>query len=172
MESRFVSREIQNNMSCELGGSQTGLQSRYAFNQGVGGNWAHYAITYDGVNTFKAYKNGQPAPTASCSNCFSSYPAVTNAQLRVGIANNNYHFKGAVDEVRVWREERSAAQILANYNTEITGMPPCLDIYLKFNQGLVGADNSSVTTAMDIANAVSANGTLNNFTLTGSPQTG
>ncbi|MFN8344324.1 MAG: choice-of-anchor D domain-containing protein [Spirosomataceae bacterium] len=142
-----------------------------AYNSGAtvlaDGNWAHYAVTYDGVNTFKAYKNGLPTPTPSCTDCFSSFPAVTNAQLRVGIANNGYHFKGAIDEVRVWREERTAAQILANYNTEIASMSPCLDIYLKFNHGFIGANNSAFTTATDAANAVAANGTLNSFALTG-----
>lgn len=132
----------------------------------TGNTWEHFAITYDGVNTFRAYKNGQPTPTPSCSNCFSSYPS-GGSTLRIGVGNNNYFSNTTFDEVRIWREERSAAQILANYNTEIAGMDPCLDIYYKFNQGFVGANNSAITTVTDIANSHAANGSINNMALTG-----
>jgi hypothetical protein len=133
----------------------------------VDNTWTHYAITYDGNGTnssYKAYVNGQPV---SFTGSYGSHPS-TNGQLRVGTANNNYFYTGAIDEVRIWKEERTAAQILANYNTEISSMSPCLDMYLKFNQGFVGANNSTITTATDAANAVVTNGTLTNFVLTGS----
>ncbi len=128
--------------------------------------WTHCAITYDGLQTntsYKAYINGQPV---SFTGSYSSHPG-TNGQLRMGLANNNYRFKGSLDEVRIWKEARSAAAILANLNSEIAGMNPCLDIYWKFNHGFVGANNSGATSAADAANTVVTNGVLSGFALTG-----
>lgn len=130
--------------------------------------WTHCAITYDGSQTnagMKAYINGAPV---AFTGSFSSFPQVTNAQLRLGIANNNYHYAGALDEVRIWNESRTPTQILASYNTELAGMDPCLIYYYKFNQGFIGANNSSITTIPDIANFAASNGTISNMALNGS----
>ncbi len=127
--------------------------------------WEHFALTYDGINTFRAYKNGVPTPTPSFTGFSGSAATGT---LQVGEPKGGYPYTGAIDEVRMWSELRSDAQILANYNTELTDMTPCLQVYWKFNQGYIGANNSAVTSAYDNAYAVNHGGTLTNFALTGS----
>ncbi|QQS29307.1 MAG: HYR domain-containing protein [Sphingobacteriales bacterium] len=127
--------------------------------------WEHFALTYDGINTFRAYKNGVPTPTPSFTGFSGSAATGT---LQVGEPKGGYPYTGAIDEVRMWSELRSDAQILANYNTELTDMTPCLQVYWKFNQGYIGANNSAVTSAYDNAYAVNQGGTLTNFALTGS----
>jgi len=131
------------------------------------GAWHHYAITYDGAGTFRAYVDGLPTPIPSYTTTVASAGAVTGT-LQIGEPKSGYPYSGAIDELRMWSEMRSDAQILANYNTEIASMDPCLQVYWKFNQGLVGINNSSVNTVTDIANAVVQNGTMTNFALTGS----
>lgn len=126
--------------------------------------WEHFAITYDGVNTFRAYKNGLPTPNPTFTG-FTGTP-VTGA-LVAGNTPKGYPYVGSMDEVRLWNEERSAAQISASYNAELSGMSACLEVYWKFNQGFVGANNSSLTTVPDVANAVLQNGTLSMFALSG-----
>ncbi len=129
-----------------------------------GNVWEHFAITYDGVNTFRAYKNGLPTPNPTFTG-FSGSP-VTGA-LVAGNTPKGYPFSGSMDEVRLWNEQRSDAQISASYNTELSSMSACLEVYWKFNQGFVGANNTSLTNVPDVANAVLQNGTLSMFALSG-----
>lgn len=77
-----------------------------AFNTGAtvsnsGTVWEHFALTYDGAGTWKAYKNGLPTPTPSCTMavCFNNYSStLTNPTLRMGTGNNNYFYAGGLDE--------------------------------------------------------------------------
>jgi hypothetical protein len=130
----------------------------------TGNVWEHFAITYDGVSTFRAYKNGLPTPNPTFTGFTGT--AVTGA-LVAGNTPKGYPYTGAMDEIRLWNEQRSDAQILASYNTEISSMPPCLEVYWKFNQGFVGASNIILTTVPDVANTVLQNGTLASFALSG-----
>lgn len=129
-----------------------------------GSVWEHFAITYDGVSTFRAYKNGLPTPNPTFTG-FSGTPVT--GSLVAGNTPKGYPFTGSMDEIRLWNEQRSDAQILASYNTELSSMSACLEVYWKFNQGFVGANNSLLTTVPDVANAVSHNGTLSMFALSG-----
>ncbi|MBL7974425.1 MAG: VCBS repeat-containing protein, partial [Candidatus Kapabacteria bacterium] len=119
--------------------------------------WEHFAITYDGNGTWRAYKNGLPTPNATFTGFSGSAATGT---LQIGEPKGGYPYTGAIDEVRFWREQRTDAQILSSYNTEIASMDPCLKVYWKFNQGVIGANNSAITTATDDANATNENGTL------------
>jgi hypothetical protein len=74
---------------------------------------------------------------------------------------------GNLDDVRIWNVARTAAQISTNRNCELQGNETGLVAYYKFNQGLEAADNSAITTLTD-ATAAAYNGTLVNFTKTGS----
>jgi len=56
--------------------------------------------------------------------------------------NSDYTFKGIIDEVRIWKEARTTAQIVAGMNTEITGdnwhrhnPNSTLKSYWTFNEG-------------------------------------
>ena len=145
---------------------QPWMEGANSYNSGAtvtGDVWTHWAVTYDGAGTWRAYKNGQPTPTPTFSFNYGAQTGFVYVGSR-GTGGGD-HFKGEVDEVRVWNVERSAAEILANYNTQLSGSPAGLLVYYRFNQGLVGADNSAVTIANDATG--SRNGTLMNMALTG-----
>jgi Concanavalin A-like lectin/glucanases superfamily/Secretion system C-terminal sorting domain/Ig-like domain CHU_C associated len=132
------------------------------------GTWYHVAATYDGT-TRKIYVNGivvgQDTPPANTLN-------VTNtSNVTIGRTNDPLlgleYFNGSLDDVRVWNVARTEQQIFGSKNCELQGTETGLIAYYKFNQGLDAANNTTITT---LTNSVSggSNGTLNNFTLTGS----
>ena len=45
---------------------------------------------------------------------------------------NEYYYDGMMTEARVWSVARTASEILANYNTALTGNETNLDIYYNF----------------------------------------
>ena len=129
--------------------------------------WTHVAITYDGVNTLSLYLDGEPAATPT----HTLFIAGINDFIYVGHRGDlgvGVYYDGGIDEVRVWTQERSAAEILANYDQEIAVMPPCLALYYKMNQGFVDADNTGINTADDTSTNLQNDGNLNNFALVGS----
>lgn len=76
-------------------------------------------------------------------------------------------FGGAVDEVRIWNVARTAAQILANMNTELDPTTQTgLVSYYTFNEGITTGTNTGLTTAMDMKG--NNNGILSNFAYSGS----
>jgi len=76
------------------------------------------------------------------------------------------HFKGSIDEVRVWNVARSSADINTYKSVEIDPLTSGLMAYYRLNQGTAGGDNSAITYATD-ATSYANNGTLNNFMLNG-----
>ena len=127
------------------------------------GNWHHVAGVYNGTS-LKIYIDGvlenQVAATGSISN--SIFP--------VYIGNNSDYtvrfYTGNIDEVRIWNIGRSAEQINGSKNCELNGSETGLVSYFKFNQGIDAADNTAITSLTD-ATANANNGTLINFTKTG-----
>lgn len=68
-------------------------------------SFKHLAITYDGVK-ITTYYEGLPAGT------IENIPAADFKQLRLGInRGGDVTFKGAVDEVHIWKRALSAAEI-------------------------------------------------------------
>lgn len=152
------------------GGALLGLNHPVCGNTAITDtNWHHAAATYSVANGWKLYLDGvaQTVGTA-CSNCQTTSPAnctttpgatprsdsiqhfgVGSALTSTGVADG--YFNGAIDEVRVWNVERTAAEISAGKNLEITS-----------GTGLIGRwgfNNGSGTTATA---SVGPNGTLTN----------
>lgn len=75
------------------------------------------------------------------------------------------YFTGSLDEVRIWNVARTATEINSNKTTSLTGSETGLLAYYKFDQGVAGGANSSVTTCIDSKGSYT--GTLNNFNLSG-----
>jgi len=126
--------------------------------------WTHVAATYDPVaadgEKWKLYINGNKdttaatpgvnppanaAPEAISTQHFSIGTAMTSAGAREGT------FMGLIDEVRVWNVARSAVEIFAGKDQEITTGAGLL--------GRFGLAEGAGTVAVNSANA-SANGTL------------
>ena len=103
--------------------------------------------------------------------CNGAVLANGSNKIRIGSGGPNAeeYFKGTVDELRIWNVARTSAQIAENYNREIptptsqTG----LVAYYDFNQGVVGGDNTGITSLID-KSGNNHNGTFRNMSLTGS----
>lgn len=92
------------------------------------GSWHHLAVTSDGSNV-TLYVDGAPHGSGTLDG-----PApVVPGTLCVGCALNTYDLEGSVDEVRLWRRQRSQDEILAAMNGElggyVTGVGPSPPIY-------------------------------------------
>jgi uncharacterized delta-60 repeat protein len=127
------------------------------------GNWHHVACAYDDA-TRKIYVDGnlvgQDNPTTG--------PAAATVSFTAGLTNSADYFKGDIDELRIWNRGLCLAELQNNMNGELdragqTG----LSLLFHFNQGIVGLDNSSITSAAD-SSGNNNTGILNNFTLSGS----
>jgi hypothetical protein len=127
------------------------------------GAWHHVAATFDGT-TRKIYVDGILLGSDNPGNLH----AVPNASsLAIGVTNSNEYFPGSIDEVRVWNRALCLSEIQNNMNCGLnaTGQTGLKALY-AFNQGFVGDNNSTVTTLTD-GSGNNNNGTLNNFSLSG-----
>ncbi len=151
--------------------STTGTGSYRAIvttNNIINGGTFHVAAVSDPVSqTLKLFIDGVLQPVINYS--AGAFPSVVNTEpLTVGYPNINlpsYYLNGTVDELRVWNTARTQAQIQANMNNELNAQAGLVAAY-HFNQGVAAGNNAGITTAID-ASGNSNNGTLNNFTLSG-----
>ena len=109
----------------------------------IGTTWHHAAATYDGT-TWNLYLDGASDGTLAVGKPAN---ALTNTLTTVGSALTTTgvaagFFAGTVDEVRIWSVARTAAQIAAAKDTEITGPQANL-------LGRWGLNEASGTTAAD-----------------------
>lgn len=129
------------------------------------GNWHHIAATCN--NGFKSlYVDGVLQSTQIVGT-----PIVTNNDnVRIGSQIDGYStlraFHGDIDEVRIWNKALTASDITNTMNCELQNTETGLVAYYKFNQGTDAADNTAITTLTD-ASGNANNGTLVNFTKTG-----
>ena len=127
--------------------------------------WYHLAAVYDG-NYMKIFVDGQEVASQAVPNIGFSSP---NQNLMIGSWSTVGRFlNGSIEEVRVWNVARSQVQLQDNRNCELDNptSQTGLVAYYKFNQGNGGQDNTAITSLTD-ATANANNGTLNNFTKTG-----
>lgn len=126
--------------------------------------WTHVAFVLD-AGTGYMYVNGIQVATGSL---ISVNTPGTGTNLRIGqrVPGGNISFVGSIDEVRVWNVARTAAELMADMNTEYCTPPADLMAYYKFNQGVAGGTNTGLTTLPDDSGFGNA-GTLTNFALTG-----
>ena len=116
--------------------------------------WHHVVGTYDGSNV-KIYVDGVLKATDARTDDIVS----TTADLNIGIFRDcvNKEFKGKIDEVRIWNDERTEAEIRSNMYKELAGTETGLTAYYKFNE-------TSGTTADNAEGTASLDGTLTNMT--------
>lgn len=137
--------------------------------------WTHLAVSYSfnpatgGVITM--YVNGcyYNEWNASLFNFVSSHNPLTigNILLPEWGSWGNPEYKGDLDEVRIWKVARTAAEIQASYNTIIDPMDnPGLVAYYTFDQGIAGGDNTAITQVFD-ATLNGLHGTIQNLPMTG-----
>jgi Concanavalin A-like lectin/glucanases superfamily len=159
--SRFTLNFINGIPRIEIGGG--GINAATTINNGA---WRHVAATYDNaaVNKFSIYVDGVLSASGNIAQAMNTVMG-TNLLLgtRVDLINR---FNGTMDEVRVWNYARSASQINADKSVSYCTAQPGLIAYYKFNQGVAGGNNASITTARDHS-GFNRTGTLNTFALAG-----
>jgi len=125
-----------------------------------GTTWYHFVVTYDANATMTLYKNGIVISTKTNVPAFVGGNAV-----RIGAYDPGSNLaNGVIDEVRIWNKALTQAEIQNNMNCELSGAQPGLVSYYKFNQGVEGGDNSTVTSLTD-SSGNGNDGTLTNFDL-------
>ena len=129
------------------------------------GTWTNIAGTYDGT-TLRFYVNG-----VLFSSVVATIAPNPSLPLRLGADYEgpaNLFFGGTLDEMSMWNQILTPAQITYNMNHSLTGTEPNLVTYYNFNEGIGNGDNTTppVNTLID-GTSNSQNGTLNNFALIG-----
>jgi hypothetical protein len=125
--------------------------------------WVHVAVTYDATTTtMRLYNNGNLVSINT-----AVPPHVNGNDVSVGAYGSAATFIGIMDEARIWNRPLCQAEILNNINCSLnpTGQSGLTALY-RFDQGIVNADNTTITSLID-ASGNGNNGVLANFALTG-----
>ena len=122
--------------------------------------WNHVAVTVidNGSNlTVYFYINGvKDGPHTSSQTSISNGGSSSVAYIsRQGVGCNCNFMDGVIDELRVWNDVRTQAEIKANMHTELSGGESNLVAYYNFNEG-------TGTTVSDMSSN-SNNGTMTNM---------
>ena len=131
-------------------------------------NWHHVAATYNPSNGAgqkgKLYIDGVFQVQSDFT--IGMNTAATN-NIRIGGRTDNVnYFTGNIDDVRVWNVERTGTQIAADYMHELCTIPTGLIAYYKFNEGIAGGTNTSISSVANAANSTYT-GSLLSFSKTG-----
>lgn len=108
--------------------------------------WYHVAATYDGA-TMKIYVNGI-LDASSSPNPSGSFTANDNFLLaKSELYPTDRYLDGQIDEVRIWSDARSQAEIRANMYQELEGNGDNLVAYYKLNEttGTTASDSQDGT---------------------------
>ncbi|MBI5215116.1 MAG: T9SS type A sorting domain-containing protein [Ignavibacteriae bacterium] len=117
--------------------------------------WYHVALKYNSTGaTF--YINGEAG--AVVNGDFSIDTGSIGTKATIGNVNSNY-FYGRIDEVRVWKSERTQQEIQANMNAPFTTEQDGLQAYWKLNEG-GGLVISDETINSYVGNIINADSTI------------
>jgi len=113
------------------------------------GTWYHLAMTTDVLaKDVHLYINGVDQSLTTGSNAATSIQN-TDAILSIGRQSSDAvrYFDGLIDEVRIWNDVRSEAEIQANYQKELVGDEAGLAAYYKLNNSALDetANNNDLT---------------------------
>ena len=129
------------------------------------GSWYHVAATYDG-NYQKIYINGTLVKTSS--DLDTVLPSGTS-NYYIGLSTEAY-FSGRIDEVRIWNDVRTAAEIADIKDDELVGNESGLVAYYKMSDGTgtTLTDNSSNSNNGTLTNMVTS-GASTDWVITNAP---
>ncbi|TVR51684.1 MAG: hypothetical protein EA425_06600 [Puniceicoccaceae bacterium] len=155
--------------------SSTGvLQSWFNFSSAVNATagpplneWSHIALVFDGTHR-RFYVDGiEAGATASVAPTGDGFP------IRIGAVggatpDGRGHFRGVIDEVRLWRRALTAAEIEANRRLIVGGDTPDLAAYWAFAEG-VGATTANLVPGSLRATLGSSEATAPQWVLSDAP---
>ncbi len=134
------------------GGFQNGANSLVVAAGIDDDQWHHVAVSQNGVNG-KIYVDGALIHDVDVMLPIDE----TTEEVRIGYEDFVGALTGSVDEVRFWDYQRSDAEILTYYDSELVGNESGLVAYYSFNDGTgstiaadgTGGGNDGVLTSMD-----------------------
>ncbi|GJM36135.1 MAG: hypothetical protein DHS20C18_51360 [Saprospiraceae bacterium] len=127
--------------------------------------WQHFAWVYDG-STVKMYING----VLNGSTPATGQITETGIPFTIGrsiLGSLNFYFGGRADEVSVWTKALTPEEITDMMENELTGDEQSLQLYYKFNQGVPGEDNTSITKLVSETGSGERDADLLGFAMTG-----
>jgi hypothetical protein len=127
--------------------------------------WQHIAWIYDGT-AIKLYVNGTLKGSSTASGVFQG-ENVTFAIGKSILGGFNFVYGGRVDEVSVWKKALTQSEIQDMMENEPAGTETDLELYYKFNQGVPGGDNTSITHLICEIGEGERDAELMNFALVG-----
>lgn len=152
-------------MECRLK-TTTGLHEYVSpANTAIPQVWQHFAWVYDG-SAVKLYVNGFLVGSSPASGSFVG----ENVPFGIGksiLGGFNFVYGGRVDEVSAWSKALSQQEIQDMMEDELTGTENGLQLYYKFNQGIPGGDNTSISHLISKTGTGERDAELMNFALIG-----
>ena len=118
--------------------------------------WYHIACVYDG-STIKVYIDGVEESSSNASGSISTYSTSFYLGAYSGhVSSNVGSFNGVMDEVRIWNDARTVAEIQENMHKELAGNESNLVAYYKMSNGTGTSltDNSSNSNTGTLTNMV------------------
>ena len=96
------------------------------------GQWHHLAVSFEGASAqpYKVYVDGTLEAEGLLSNNPTTNTSAGNFRIGARIDDVRY-FLGEIDDVRVWSDVRTNAEIAANMNSVLTGTEPGLAAYFN-----------------------------------------
>ena len=122
--------------------------------------WHHVAMSFDGADTILLYIDGQEE-TISVENISGTLTTIeTSSNTHIGNyagnGNPGEHFRGNIDDLRIWSGVRTPTEIADNYLSELSGTETNLIGYYKM-------DIPNSTCDVQDCNATEAHGERNGF---------
>ena len=164
--------------SFHMSPTQIGLYDGYgygAINYATNaGEWYHIAFACTPSQTL-LYVNGNPIGLTNTviqgwENNWGEWGGVTGQELSIGSVRDNggayEHFKGDIDDIRIWNYTRNQAEISSQKDLTLTGSETGLVALFKFDEGVASGNNTGLTTVVE--SAIMNDGYLVNFALSAS----
>jgi len=127
--------------------------------------WQHFAWVYDGA-AVKLYVNGVLKGNKAANGSFTA----ANIPFNIGfspVPGESFYWGGRIDEVSVWSKALTQAEIQTMKTNELTGNEVGLQMYYKFNQGVPGGNNTSITKLTSKVFSPTRDGDILNFAMVG-----
>lgn len=126
--------------------------------------WHHIAFSFTGEDhpggdELTMYVDGLSVGSRSVH--FYDLDPSDNHETMFGASQGNgiqSFFRGQLDEIRFWDNQRTDGEIKSNYNLQLTGNEDGLASYYNFNQAIANNAGNSETTVNDLING--QNGTM------------
>lgn len=128
--------------------------------------WQHFAWVYDGA-AVKLYVNGNLKGQKAANGNFTATDIPFAIGRSIAGGGLNFYWGGRIDEVSAWSKALTQAEIQDMVQNELTGTETGLQMYYKFNQGVPGGNNTSITTLTSKVDSPVRDADLLNFAMVG-----